>query len=163
MCIRDRVTWVRNVEVCASCGGKQGCRATPVGCLGHCAQGPSRDPCARAFVPGDRSPAARTDCLATCVYAANNRAGTGDDDQAWCAFGGAVERNISIANDNYFTDAQTEECFTHTRVQFPPTCPGQSDFRSNQIGAPQLRVLTSPIDCFTNRGGRTSDAHPQRI
>jgi hypothetical protein len=154
---------VRNMEVSTSCAREQGGRATPICCLSDGAQGSTRDPGAGAFVSSDRSPAARADCLATSVYPAANRAGTGDHDQPGLAFGGAIQCNVRITNDNYFTDAQTEERFAHTRVQFPPTSTGQSDLRSNKIGAPQFCGLASPIDRFANRGGRVGNAHPQRI
>src|SRR5258705_7475506 len=123
---------VRNMEVSTSCAREQGGRATPICCLRDSAQGSTRDPGAGAFVSGDRSPAARADCLATRVYTAANRAGAGDHDQPGLAFGGAVQRDVSIANDNDFADAQAKERFAHTRVQFPPTSAGQSDLRSNK-------------------------------
>src|SRR5258705_6446656 len=121
-----------NMEISTSCVREQGGRATPVCCLSDGAERSTGDPGAGAFVSSDRSPAARADCLATRVYTAANRAGAGDHDQPGFAFGGAVQRDVSIANDNYFADAQAKERFAHTRVQFPPTSAGQSDLRSNK-------------------------------
>src|SRR6185436_16557743 len=97
--------------------GQGGDWSTAVRRMRNRAQCPPRNPGSAALVPGNRPPTSRAYAFAAPVNATANRPGTGDYDQSRLAFGGAVERNVCIADDHNFSNTQHLERITHAGTQ----------------------------------------------
>src|SRR6185436_7679031 len=97
--------------------GQGGDWSTAVRRMRNRAQCAPRNPGSAALVPGNRPPTSGAYAFTAPVNATANRAGTGDYNQPGLAFGSAVERNVCIADDHNFTNAQDLERVTHAGTQ----------------------------------------------
>jgi hypothetical protein len=131
--------------------------------VGNRSQGTPGYPGSSAFVARDWSPPPCDKALTASVYTTTNGARTRDHYDAGSTISCAVKSYIGIRYDLYIGDAESGECFPHTRAQFFPSCTRQTDFRGNKVAPAHFRHRARFVYRFTHRTRRTGNSYPQRI
>jgi hypothetical protein len=131
--------------------------------VGNSPQSTPGYPGSAAFITGDWSPPPCDETLTPSVYTATNGARTCDHYDAGSTISCAVESYVSIRDHLYIGDAESGECFPHTRTQFFSPGARQTDFRGDKVAPAHFRYRARFVDRFTHCPRCTGNSNPQRI